>query len=119
MRLLLLSATYTTPAASAATLEGELNVAAVPRPLERGVLLPLPAKLVTFHTQKGSALSPVTAQFAGTMQGVEGAGVPPGQKFPAGHSVEAGDTEPAAQPVPGAPLQAPEQVGLERFTAAP
>ncbi len=114
-----MSVTHTTPDASAATLVGVLNVAAVPWPLARDAT-PLPAKIVAFHTQKGSALSPVTAQLAGTMQGIAGAGVPPGQKFPAAHSVAlAWDTEPAAHPVPGAPLQAPEQVGLERFTAAP
>ena len=81
---------------------------------------PLPARVVTLHTQGGSALSPTTAQFAGVMQGVAGAGVPPGQKNPTAHNVAfAGDTDPAAHPLPGAALQAPEQVALVRFTAAP
>ena len=82
--------------------------------------LPLPARVVTFHTQGGSALSPTPAQFAGVRQGVAGAGVPPGQKCPTTHCVAfAGDTDPAAHPLPGAALQAPVQVALVRFTAAP
>ncbi len=57
---------------------------------------------------------------ASVMQGMAGAGVPPGQKYPTAHCVAlAGDTDPAAHPLPGAALQAPEQVALVRLTAAP
>ena len=88
--------------------------------MTNGVKLPLPARVFTFHTQGGSALSPTLAQFAGVMQGMAGAGLPPGQKYPTAHSVAfAGDTDPAAHPLPGAALQAPEQAALVRFTAAP
>ena len=84
------------------------------------VVPPFPARVVTFHTQGGSALSPTPAQFAGVRQGVAGAGVPPGQKDPTLHRVAfAGETDPAAHPLPGAALQAPEHVALVRFTAAP
>ena len=82
--------------------------------------LPLPARVATFHTQGGSALSPTLAQFAGVMQGMVGAELPPGQKYPTAHSVAfAGDTDPAAHPLPGAALQAPEQVASVRFPSAP
>ncbi len=70
--------------------------------------------------QGGSALSPATAQFAGTMQGVAGAGEPPGQKYPTKQSVAlVGDTDPAAHPLPGRAVQAPLHAALVRFTAAP
>ena len=97
-----------------------MKVAAAPTPLAKGLQLPLPARVVTFHTQGGSALSPTPAQFAGVMQGVAGAGMPPGQKYPALHCVAfAGETDPAAHPLPGAALQGPEQVALVRLSAAP
>ena len=97
-----------------------MKVAAVPWPLAKGSLTSLPARVVTLKTHAGSALSPTTAQFAGVMQGMAGAGVPPGQKYPTAHCVAfAGETDPAAHPLPGAALQAPEQVALVRFTAAP
>ena len=60
-----------------------MKVAAAPTPLAKGLQLPLPARVVTFHTQGGSALIPTPAQFTGVMQGMAGAGVPPGQKYPA------------------------------------
>ena len=70
--------------------------------------------------QGGSALSPATTQFAGTMQDVAGAGKPPGQKYPTGQRVAlAGDTEPAAHPLPGRAVQAPLHAALVRFTTAP
>ena len=76
--------------------------------------------MVTFHMQGGSALSPATAQFADTMQGVAGAGEPPGQKDPTGQSAAlAGDTDPAAHPLPGRAVQAPLHAALVRFTTAP
>jgi hypothetical protein len=119
MRWLYLSATYTSPEASTATPVGLLKVAAVPWPLAK-VVPPFPARVVAFHTQGGSALSPTPAQFAGIRQGVAGAGVPPGQKYPTAHCVAfAGDTDPAAHPLPGAALQAPEQVPLESPAEAP
>ena len=97
--LLLLSATYTTPLASAATPAGRLNVACVPTPSEKGVAAPLPASVLTFHTHGGSALSPAAPQFPGVRQGMAGAGLPPGQKYPGEHSVAlAGLTDPAAHP---------------------
>ena len=96
-----------------------MKAAAVPWPSAKDAL-PLPARVVTFHTQGGSALSHTPAQFAGVRQGMAGAGVPPGQKYPTAHRVAfAGETDPAAHPLPGAALQAPEQVALVRFTAAP
>ena len=68
----------------------------------------------------GSTLSPASAQLAGVMQGVAGAGVPPEQKNPTAHCVAlAGETDPAAHPLPGAALQAPEQMPFERPTEAP
>ena len=83
-------------------------------------MLPFPAKVVTFHTHGGSALSPATTQFAGVRQGVAGAGVPPGQKYPTVHFVAfAGDTDPAAHPLPGAALQGPVQVPFESPAEAP
>ena len=119
MRWLLYSATYTKPEASAATPTGQLKVATVPWPLAKDAL-PLPARVVTFHTQGGSALSPTPAQLAGVMQGMAGAGVPPGQKYPTLHRVAfAGDTEPAAHPLPGAALQAPVQLPLDSPAEAP
>ncbi len=119
MRLLLRSATYTTPEASIATPAGLLKEAAAPWPSAKDAL-PLPARVDTFHIHGGSALSPAVAQFAGVIQGMAGAGVPPGQKYPTAHSVAfAGETDPAAHPLPGAALQAPVQVALVRFTAAP
>ena len=97
-----------------------MKVAAVPRPSAKGVVLPFPARVVTFHTQGGSALSPTPAQFAGVKQGVAGAGVPPGQKYPTLHRVAfAGDTDPAAHPLPGAALQAPVQLPLDSPAEAP
>ena len=114
------SATYTTPEASAATPEGLEKVAAAPWPLAKGVVLPFPARVVTFHTQGGSALSPTTAQLAGVMQGMAGAGVPPGQKYPTLHRVAfAEETDPAAHPLPGAALQAPVQLPLVSPAEAP
>ena len=83
-------------------------------------MLPFPARVVTFHTQRGSALSPTPAQFAGVMQGMAGAGVPPGQKYPTLHKVAfAGEMDPAAHPLPGAALQAPVQLPLESPVDAP
>ena len=88
--------------------------------MAKGVALPLPARFVTFHTQGGSALSPISAQFAGVMQGIAGAGVPPGQKYPALHrEVFAGETDPAAHPLPGAELQAPVQLPLDSPAEVP
>ena len=70
--------------------------------------------------QGGSALSPATAQFAGTMQDVAGAGEPPGQKDPTAQRVAlAKDTDPAAHPLPGGAVQAPLHAALVRFTTAP
>ena len=70
--------------------------------------------------QDGSALNPATAQFEGVMQGVAGAGVPPGQKYPTAHWVAlAGDTEPAGHPLPGRAVQVPLHAALVRFTTAP
>jgi len=114
-----LSATYTTPEASAATPAGLLKEATAPWPSAKDAL-PLPARVVTFHTQGGSALSPTVAQFAGVRQGMAGAGVPPGQKYPTAHRVAfAGETDPAAHPLPGTALQAPEQLPLESPAEAP
>ena len=99
-----------------------MKVTEVPWPFAKGVSLPLPARVVTFHKQGGSALSPTPAQFAGVMQGMAGAGVPPGQKYPTAHcGAFEGEMmiDPAAHPLPGKALQAPEQVALVRFTAAP
>ena len=119
MRLLPLSATYTTPEASAATPAGEENEAEIPWPFAKPYE-PLPARVVTLHMQGGSELSPATAQFAGTMQGATAAGEPPGQKYPIAQSVAlAGDTEPAAHPLPGRAVQAPLHAAFVRFTAAP
>ncbi len=119
MRLLLKSATYTTPEASAATPKGKLKAAAAPWPLTK-VALPFPARVDTFHTQGGSALSPTPAQFAGVMQGMAGAGVPPGQKYPTAHRVAfAGETDPAAHPLPGGALQAPVQLPLDSPAESP
>ena len=96
-----------------------MKAAAVPWPLAKDAL-PLPAKVVTFQMHGGSALSPAVAQFAGVKQGVAGAGVPPGQKNPTLHSVAfAGETDPAAHPLPGAALQAPVQLPLESPAEAP
>ena len=82
--------------------------------------LPFPARGVTFHTPGGSALSPAPAQFAGVKQGMAGAGVPPGQKYPTAHRVAfAGETDPAAHPLPGAALQAPVQLPLDSPAEAP
>ena len=76
------SATYTTPAMPTATPVGPSKAAAAPKPSAMDAL-PLPAKVVTLHTQGGSALSPTTAQFAGVIQGVHAAAplayVPTGQ----------------------------------------
>ena len=70
--------------------------------------------------QGGSELRPATAQFAGTMQGATAAGEPPGQKYPTAQRVAlAGDTEPAAHPLPEGAVQAPLHAALVRFTAAP
>ena len=119
MRWLKSSATYTTPEASAETPWGPKKAAAVPWPLAKDAL-PLPARVDTFHTQGGSALSPTPAQFTGVMQGMAGAGVPPGQKVPATHCVAfAGETDPAAHPLPGAALQAPVQLPLDSPAEAP
>ena len=88
--------------------------------MANGVLLPLPARVVTFHTQGGSALSPTPAQFAGVMQGMAGAGVPPGQKYPTAHCVAfAGETDPAAHPLPGTALQGLVQVEVEAPPLSP
>ncbi len=115
-----MSATYTTPEASAATPFGYWKVAAVPWPLAKGVVLPFPARVVTFHTQGGSALSPTPAQLAGVMQGIAGAGVPPGQKYPTVHCVAlVGETDPATHPLPGAALQRPVQVEVEAPPLSP
>ena len=96
-----------------------MKVATVPWPLKKDAL-PLPARVDTFHTQGGSALSPTPAQFAGVIQGVAGAGVPPGQKYPTAHWVAlAGDTEPAGHPKPGRAVQVPLHAARVRFTTAP
>ena len=96
-----------------------MKVAAVPRPLAK-VVLPFPARVITFQTQGGSALSPTPAQFAGVMQGMAGAGVPPGQKYPTAHCVTfAREMDPAAHPLPGAAVQAPVQLPLESPAEAP
>ncbi len=96
-----------------------MKVAAAPWPLTKDVL-PLPARVVTFQMQGGSALSPATAQFAGTMQGMTGAGVPPGQKYPTAHLVALpGDMDPAAQPLPGVALQGPVQVEVKAPPLSP
>ena len=64
--------------------------------------------------------APLLRSFAGVMQGVAGAGVPPGQKSPTLHRVAfEGDTDPAAHPLPGAALQAPVQLPLESPAEAP
>ena len=52
------------------------------------------------------------------MQGMTGAGVPPGQKYPTAHCV-AGETDPTAQPLPGAALQGPVQVEVEAPPLSP
>ena len=84
------------------------------------MLLPLPASVLTFHTQGGSAASPGAAQFTGVRQGVAGAGLPPGQKYPGAHSVAlAGEVEPAAHPYPGGALQAPLQLALSSPAPTP
>ena len=59
---------------------------------------PLPASVVTFHMHGGSALSPVALQLPGVPHGTAGAGLPPGQKCPTGHSAAAALVAPAAQP---------------------
>ena len=80
MRLLLASATYRVPSASTDAMPaGSLKAAAVPSPFAK-LALPLPAKVLTLQTQGGSALSPGMPQLAGVIQGVAGAGEPPGQK---------------------------------------
>ena len=82
--------------------------------------LPFPARVVTFQKHGGSALSPTAAQFEGAMQGMAGAGVPPGQKCPTAHCVAfAGDTDPAAHPLPGEALQGPVQVPFDSPVEAP
>ena len=94
-------------------------MAAIPWPFVK-VVPPFPARVVTFHTQGGSALSPTPAQFEGVMQGMAGAGVPPGQKYPTLHRVAfAGDTDPAAHPLPGTALQGPLQVEVEAPPLSP
>ncbi len=96
-----------------------MKVAAAPWPLAKDAL-PLPERVVTFHRHGGSALSPAPAQFAGVRQGVAGAGVPPGQKYPTLHRVAfAGETDPAAHPLPGDALQAPVQLPLDSPAEAP
>ena len=107
------------PLASTAKPIGVLKVAWVPTPSETGVVLPLPASVLTLHRQGGSALSPAVAHLLGTMQPMAGAGLPPGQKYPGAHSVALALTEPAAQPKPGGAAQAPLQVELVSPTAAP
>ena len=53
-------------------------------------------------------------------QAVTGAGLPPGQKLPAGHCVAlVALVLPAAQPAPGAALQAPEHAAVARPGALP
>ncbi len=53
-------------------------------------------------------------------QGSAGAGLPPGQKSPGWHCVAlAGEVEPAAQPAPGAAVQAPLQAEVVRPAALP
>ena len=84
-----------------------------------GQELPLPARVEAFHTHCGSALRPVVLHSEGTAQGVAGAGVPPGQKWPTGHTTGVALVEPARHPKPGAALQVPLQVALVRFTEAP
>ena len=96
-----------------------MKVAAAPWPLAK-VVLPFPARVDTFHTQGGSALSPTPAQFAGVRQGMAGAGVPPGQKYPTLHRVAfAGDMDPATHPLPGKALQAPVHLPLDSPAEVP
>ena len=85
MRWLYSSATYTTPE-SVVIPTGLLKEAIVPWPLAKDAL-PLPARVVTLHTQGGSALSPTPAQFAGVMQDIA-LEPPPGQKYPAPHEAQ-------------------------------
>ena len=104
-----MSATYTTPEASAATPAGLLKEAAAPWPSAKDAL-PLPAKVVTFQMHGGSALSPAVAQFAGVKQGMLPA-APPVQYDPAGHCVSKSFT----QEYPGAasegqPAKAPPTI---------
>ena len=80
---------------------------------------PFPASVLTFHTQGGSAASPTAPQFARIMQGVAGAGVPPGQKCPSGHCTGVALVDPARHPNPGAALQAPLHVAAVRPVALP
>ncbi len=69
--------------------------------------------------EAGSAVRPEGVHREGTRQGVAGAGVPPGQKFPTAHSNGVEVVEPAAQPQPGGALQAPLQAGVPRLGEAP
>ena len=107
------------PLQSAATPRGVLKRADVPAP-SRKAAVPFPASVVTFHKHTGSALRPAAPQLAGVMQGVAGAGLPPGQKRPGAHCVAlAALTEPAAHPKPGGALHGPLQEALARPGAAP
>ncbi len=59
-------------------------------------------------------LAPAVAEKLPLAQGIAGA-EPPGQAEPIGHwTVSRGEMVPAGQKVPGAAVQAPEQVGVER-----
>ena len=76
---LLESATYTNPEALLqAQPVGLLNAAATPMPLANAAT-PLPARVLTLQTQVGSALRPAVGQLEGVVQGMAGAGDPPGQ----------------------------------------
>lgn len=58
-------------------------------------------------------------QRKGTIQGVAGAGIPPGQKNPTEHNTAEELVDPATQPYPGDALQAPLHVGKVRPVVDP
>ncbi len=90
----------------------EENKAIARGPLTKGKVLSPPAIVVTFQTQGGSAARPLAAQLPGVAQGVAGAGLPPGQKWPSAHSAGVGATDPAGHPYPAAALHGPLHVAL-------
>ena len=110
------------PLKSLETPSGREKVAVVPTPLKKGVLLPLPANVLTFHPmlQLGSAVRPEEVHKEGTVQGIAAAGVPPVQKKPGLHRVAfIKEVDPAIHPYPGAPVQGPEQVKEVKPVEAP
>ncbi len=96
-----------------------LKVAPEPIPSVGLPAPPPPANVVTLHTQGGSTLSPLAAQFEGLLQGTIGAGEPPGQKKPGGHSTAVPRVVPEAQPYPGMEVQVPEQAAEARPVTLP